>query len=132
MTSEQRKVLARADAAHGLIGDGRGRYRVSHPWKAGEPEGPTTHTAGTFTYTQARQVRARYVAFCALVLSGVDQDEADMLTDEKTGRAIDIFTNALKSLETARFTARGSSRQSASGRRAGRCCGAPEPSWSPT
>ena len=99
MTPEQRKALARADAAHGLVGDGQGRYRVSHPWKAGEPEGPTTHTAGTFTYTQARQARARYVAFCALVLCGADSREAEDATADKTGRAIDMFRDALVSLD---------------------------------
>lgn len=99
MTSEQRKALARADAAHSLVGNGRGQYLISHPWKPDEPEGTTTHTTGTFPYIRARQVRAQYVAFCALVLVGVDKFDAECATAEKTGRAIDIFKGALEFLE---------------------------------
>lgn len=98
MTPEQRKALARAVAAHGLVEDGHGRYWVSHPWKPSDPEGLTIHTDDTFTYIQALRVRARYVAFCALVLSGANSLDAEVETENKTGKAIDIFKDGIASL----------------------------------
>ena len=96
LTDEERLAFDRANRSHSIVKWGKNNYKIRMPYRDSEPEGIRTESNGSYSYFNAKQIRARYVAFCALILCGWDSSQATVVTDfDVTGKAIDIFKDAL-------------------------------------
>ncbi len=97
LTAEQGEAFRRANAACAVIKRGRNCYAIRHPYRAGQPEGAATETAGAWDYLTARRMRAQYAAYHALMLlPGWNSCDADCATADMTGTALEIFKAGLR------------------------------------